>query len=41
MLSLVWMIGIYAIVFGAILVGLGFRVRSAEHHPRPVAPHPA
>jgi uncharacterized membrane protein HdeD (DUF308 family) len=29
-LSLVWIIGAYAIVFGALEIGLGFRLRTAE-----------
>jgi uncharacterized membrane protein HdeD (DUF308 family) len=32
MLSLVWLIGIYAIVFGALEIGLSLRLRGAERH---------
>jgi uncharacterized membrane protein HdeD (DUF308 family) len=30
-LTLVWLIGIYAIVFGVLLIGLGFRLKSVGH----------
>jgi uncharacterized membrane protein HdeD (DUF308 family) len=33
MLSLIWIIGAYAIIFGALELGLAFRLRSAQHHP--------
>jgi uncharacterized membrane protein HdeD (DUF308 family) len=32
-LALLWLIGAYAIVFGALLVGLGFRLRGCLRHP--------
>jgi len=41
MVTLVWTIGIYALVFGATLLGVAFRVRREEHHPRSVSPTPA
>jgi len=36
-LTLLWVIGIYAMVFGVIMVMLGFRVRSLHAHPGPAA----
>jgi len=33
--ALVWLIGIYAIVFGAMLLGLSWRLRSMVQQPRP------
>jgi uncharacterized membrane protein HdeD (DUF308 family) len=32
MVSLVWLIGAYAIIFGALEIGLAFRLRGVEHH---------
>lgn len=34
-LALVWLIGAYAIVFGALLVGFAFRLKKHSHHSRP------
>ena len=34
-LAIVWLIGIYAIVFGAMLLGLAWRLRSMGQQPRP------
>jgi uncharacterized membrane protein HdeD (DUF308 family) len=35
-LALVWLIGLYALVFGALLIGLGLRLRSLRPHSIPV-----
>jgi uncharacterized membrane protein HdeD (DUF308 family) len=32
-LAVVWIIGVYAIVFGALLIALGFNLRNETHHP--------
>jgi uncharacterized membrane protein HdeD (DUF308 family) len=32
-LAVIWVIGAYAIVFGVLLIALGFKVRSETHHP--------
>jgi uncharacterized membrane protein HdeD (DUF308 family) len=34
-LALVWLIGVYAILFGAMLLGLAWRLRSMTQHPQP------
>ena len=39
LVTLVWLLGVYAIVFGAMLVGLAFRLR--RHHVRGGAPRTA
>lgn len=38
-LAVVWLIGIYAILFGAMMLGLGFRLRSYQAHRREVEVH--
>ena len=40
LVTLVWLLGVYAIVFGAMLVGLAFRLRR-HHHVHGSAPRPA
>ncbi len=39
-IAVVWLIGIYAIVFGTLLAALGFRLRSLLHSVDRTSPHP-
>jgi len=36
-IAVLWVIGAYAIVFGALLIALGFKLRSQSHHPNLVS----
>jgi uncharacterized membrane protein HdeD (DUF308 family) len=38
-IAMLWIIGVYAIVFGVLLIVLGFNVRSETHHPRLASQH--
>ena len=38
--AVVWLIGIYAIVFGVLMAALGFRLRSLMHSVDRMSPHP-
>ena len=38
-LAVLWMIGAYAILFGGLLIALGFNLRSHTHHPRLASQH--
>lgn len=40
-LALIWVVGIYAIVFGAMLFGHGLQVFGVQHRPSPGLPRPA
>jgi hypothetical protein len=37
---MIWIIGTYAIVFGFLLVALGFKLRGLERAVHEMAPHP-
>jgi len=38
--AVAWIIGIYAMVFGILLISLGFRLRGLERAPHGMTPHP-
>ena len=38
-LAVLWIIAVYAIAFGALLIALGFNLRSHTHHPRLASQH--
>jgi uncharacterized membrane protein HdeD (DUF308 family) len=40
-LAVVWLIGAYAVLFGVLLIALGFRLRSLEHAAHHPSPRPA
>jgi uncharacterized membrane protein HdeD (DUF308 family) len=42
LVGLIWVIGFYAILIGALMLMLGFKLRRLERHPQePFIPHPA
>jgi uncharacterized membrane protein HdeD (DUF308 family) len=42
MLAIVWIVGVYALIFGILMLILGFKLRSLEHSTQhPATPHPA